>query len=419
MGRQVAGISGGGGPPRARVRASATGRSPQCRRGRPLRRAGSADPLRRPAAAALRSHDAGGAVRARRAVATVLADLHDLGIVHGAIGADHILVGPEGHPVLCGFGSSAPLEDGDPAADVRELAATMAGRLGPGVPGRLSRVLTKGMGCGGPRGRGWRLIGRFRPAAPPARAFAAALAGAMADRRLPQLRARASGDVAVMEVDLPLRRPGTDPQPEKATDGRAAGPAVAPAARRRSRRPRPPSPVAGRPAPVRRRRRGPGPRILAVAVVALAVAAATAVLLSRGGSASRAAPPMTPGAVTPRVAPCPPADRGCGPIPVHGGAFETAAGRFAVGIGDAVIVVGRWRCGGIGLPAGLDRRTGRVWAWLDWAGPSRTVTATPVATTSGATTLRVVPGAAGCDRLEVVTRGGRSTVLEPDLGRRG
>ncbi|MCA1657627.1 MAG: hypothetical protein LC713_07990, partial [Actinobacteria bacterium] len=38
------------------------------------------------------------------AVATVLADLHDLGMVHGAVMASHVLLGDEGRPVLCGFG---------------------------------------------------------------------------------------------------------------------------------------------------------------------------------------------------------------------------------------------------------------------------------------------------------------------------
>ena len=38
------------------------------------------------------------------AVATILADLHDLGIVHGAVGTDHVLVGTDGRPVLCSLG---------------------------------------------------------------------------------------------------------------------------------------------------------------------------------------------------------------------------------------------------------------------------------------------------------------------------
>jgi hypothetical protein len=41
------------------------------------------------------------------AVATTLADLHDLGLVHGALTGEHVLLGGDGRPVLCGFGYAA------------------------------------------------------------------------------------------------------------------------------------------------------------------------------------------------------------------------------------------------------------------------------------------------------------------------
>ena len=37
------------------------------------------------------------------ALASTLADLHELGLVHGAVSPDHVIVGPGGRPVLCGF----------------------------------------------------------------------------------------------------------------------------------------------------------------------------------------------------------------------------------------------------------------------------------------------------------------------------
>src|SRR4051794_439935 len=63
------------------------------------------------------------------ALASTLADLHQLGLVHGAVAPDHVIVGPGGRPVLCGFGyggragqplgPAAPLARGfaDPARD--------------------------------------------------------------------------------------------------------------------------------------------------------------------------------------------------------------------------------------------------------------------------------------------------------------
>ena len=55
------------------------------------------------------------------AVATTAADLHDAGIVHGAIHAGHVLLGASG-PVLCGFGSAGPPGPGrQPADDVAAI----------------------------------------------------------------------------------------------------------------------------------------------------------------------------------------------------------------------------------------------------------------------------------------------------------
>lgn len=50
------------------------------------------------------------------AVATTLADLHDLGIAHGGVDATHVIVADEGRPVLCSLGRG-----GEPADDVAAL----------------------------------------------------------------------------------------------------------------------------------------------------------------------------------------------------------------------------------------------------------------------------------------------------------
>ncbi|MDQ1392833.1 MAG: eukaryotic-like serine/threonine-protein kinase [Acidimicrobiaceae bacterium] len=62
------------------------------------------------------------------AVATTLADLHDLGVVHGALSPDHILVDRSGRPTLCSFGRGAidAAPDGEAAArDVVALARAL------------------------------------------------------------------------------------------------------------------------------------------------------------------------------------------------------------------------------------------------------------------------------------------------------
>ncbi|MDQ1427041.1 MAG: eukaryotic-like serine/threonine-protein kinase, partial [Acidimicrobiaceae bacterium] len=65
------------------------------------------------------------------AAATTLADLHEIGVVHGAITAEHILVDRHGDPVLCGFGQARTgVRPGGPetADDVAALAAVLGAR---------------------------------------------------------------------------------------------------------------------------------------------------------------------------------------------------------------------------------------------------------------------------------------------------
>ena len=60
------------------------------------------------------------------ALAETVADLHDLGVVHGRLEPDHVVVAPDGRPVLCGFGDGGLLSEGaDPATDVRALGALL------------------------------------------------------------------------------------------------------------------------------------------------------------------------------------------------------------------------------------------------------------------------------------------------------
>jgi hypothetical protein len=62
------------------------------------------------------------------ALATTLADLHDIGIVHGAIEPSHVLIDGRGRPVLCGFGSGgtgAGPRDPRKGEDVAALAAML------------------------------------------------------------------------------------------------------------------------------------------------------------------------------------------------------------------------------------------------------------------------------------------------------
>lgn len=58
------------------------------------------------------------------ATARTVGDLHDIGLAHRRLTGDHIIVTPEGHPLLCGFADATmPASAGDLVADQRSLSA--------------------------------------------------------------------------------------------------------------------------------------------------------------------------------------------------------------------------------------------------------------------------------------------------------
>jgi hypothetical protein len=78
-------------------------------------------------------------------LATAVADLHDIGIVHGRLDPSHVLLDQCGRPVLCGFGDAGPL--GEPRSDSRgpRRAADDVGGLGAILTTALGEVPTDGL----------------------------------------------------------------------------------------------------------------------------------------------------------------------------------------------------------------------------------------------------------------------------------
>ncbi len=256
------------------------------------------------------------------AVGAVVADLHAVGIAHGALEREHVVLDADGAPVLCGFGD-AVLD-----ADSQARRADVAGLI------RLASTLIPG-GTGSAAGRKVnRAIRRCRSA------------DAVA-RRLAEIAPRLN-----------------------------------------------PAEAASRPASRSR-----------VVRIVFAVAAIVAV----GGAwwALGRPSPRAP-VVSASSASCPVVDAGCAPVASRGGVIKVGSARFQAGTSGDVVVLGRWRCTPIGLPAVLRPSTGQVWVFDRWPTGVAGVPGRLVGTVTDAASLRVVAGR--CDRIEVVRAGALAPV---------
>ena len=147
-----------------------------------------------------------------RVVAETLADLHGVGITHGRVSADHVLIDERDRPRLCGFADAGEATDDARAADVAGL-----GRL-------LDQLLDTGAELPWARLGGWRRrthrrhgIRRLRAAAtaaqhpepsrrPTARQFSAAIHDALPASRLEPRRAEGGwtdADLALLAASAP------------------------------------------------------------------------------------------------------------------------------------------------------------------------------------------------------------------------
>jgi hypothetical protein len=71
--------------------------------------------------------------------ATTLADLHDIGVVHGQLTAHHVLIGSDRRPVLCSLGHPAEGPEDDVVA-LGQLLRQLQSRVACGEPGASGRL---------------------------------------------------------------------------------------------------------------------------------------------------------------------------------------------------------------------------------------------------------------------------------------
>lgn len=316
-------------------------------------------------------------------VATTLADLHAMGVVHGRVDASHVLLGPDGRGVLCGLGPDVADPAPTPADDVAALGCLLAELLGDHAEGEPIPD------------RRW---ARRRPSVDHERRALLAIADhACAD--IPTRRPTARRLAASMSAVAPWSTGGQGASDEP----RGAG-------------------VASRQGevdddPMSRLRRSvvdPPARHRPARVVVLG--GVGAVLLGIAGMRSmapdeldaRSSPPeperaAAPSSTVSKPASPPPSSPPVDPtgaLDVDGRVVTFEGRRYEVGEPGDLVVVGDWDCDGTPTPAVLRPRSGEVFAFDSW-GSGEPVEVAPISQVSSAEALVTTPGAGGCTALAV------------------
>ena len=348
------------------------------------------------------------------AVAATLADLHDIGVVHGRLDATHILVGDDGRPRLCGLshpGVSAPHDD---------VAA-------------LGRVLGEVLARATPGPRSWPRRGRSSAAHRRALEHVLARACDPVPSRRPNARLLARSILsAVPGAELPATgQPFPAPEPayvppdeelldlvfsHELTDDERWAQAF-------GDDPPEPAGAAGREPPPAQDGGGSRARVAAGSgAVAVAAIAAGAVFAGGWGSRGSAAPPDAVRAGAPAgqagcpVVAAPVADvdgDGCPEaLVVDGGAVSAGRARWTLGEPGDVIAVGDWDCDGRAAPALLRPATGDVFVFPGWAAEGEPVTVEARDRLPGAVAVRGEPAGDGCDDLVVDLGSGATASVE-------
>jgi eukaryotic-like serine/threonine-protein kinase len=368
------------------------------------------------------------------AVATTVADLHDLGVAHTRLSAEHVLLDASNRPVLCGFGDAVVAAEGAGlpvavrAVDVAALGSLLRQLLtatDPGDGGWEPIPTRRLAGLAGTAGRGdrWQAYARrtllnvadratVDDAAhrPDARTFAADVLAALPEARLPGVVG------ATDEALLPSRVPRSS-RPRWSGASALAGVGALGARV-------PWTPIVG----------ALGLGLLLFGLNG--VLAGPRELVADGGPETLPLDDPEPSEPTASTAPttsAPPAstttpttEARCGahpaagpvadpdgdgcpsPVSVADGAVEVGGVRYAVGEPGDLLGVGDWDCDGVATVALVERATGRVFLFDRWAGPGEDVSVASSAVVPSPTGIEVV-GDQACDVLVVTDADGTRT----------
>ena len=322
-------------------------------------------------------------------VSATVAVLHDRGIVHGRLSADHVLVA-DGNAVVCGLAEAVLVSEsehpvaGDDVVALARLLDEMAARCTGAIATGLRQVARRALAASPEVRPSMRSIAAALAALPgegapttPARARLLPPAGAGRRRRraLPDRRLVASGVIiaaALAAVAVSFVASGGDDGAAGVTAGGAP----------RTSPPPPVSPSSATTSPPPRR------------------------LWPRQGC------PATPGPVIADLD-----GDGCAEeVEVAAGMVSSAQRRWQVAAPDDVVTLGDWDCDGAATPAVLRARSGQLWVYPRWADTDDEVPAILAGVVPGATSARTLgPGGAtnSCDRIEVVHADDTTTIVTP------
>jgi hypothetical protein len=349
------------------------------------------------------------------AVAATLADLHDIGVVHGRLDPTHVLVGDDGRPRLCGLshpGGAEPHDDvaalGRVLGEVLERATDeprrsrpWRGRSSAAHRRALEQVIARALDPVASRRPNARLLANSILTAVPA----AELSGGDPPSSRPE-PAYVPPDEELLDLvftheltdDERWAQAFGDDPPEPVG---AAAPELPPARAERSSRAR----VAA----------GSG-------AVALAAIATGAVFVGGWGSRGPATRPEAVQATTPAGhAQCPAAagpaadvdGDGCPEaLVVGGGTISAGPIRWTLGQPGDLIAVGDWECDGQAAPALLRPATGDVFVFPGWAAEGAPVTVEARDRLPGAVAIRGEPADDGCDDLVIDLGSGATAKVE-------
>ena len=369
------------------------------------------------------------------ALASTLAHLHDLGLVHGAVCPDHVIVGPGGRPVLCGFAygghigqpvgpvAPVPREFADPAAaDARALTPV----LDVFAIGALARFLAPDPPAGHVLGKlAEEAMSEDVSARPAARALAEAL-----QREIPAARLPRGLDPSPVS---PRRAAVTDPlaglcregsgfpgsrwtrPPAAALIATVAAVGVIGAAILLAGSARPePSAITEMGAPSLSPTDPPArdedqPESTTIRLGPASSPTSTSTLSSSSTVASRRSDcPAATGVLRADV------DRdGCADeVRYADGILQAGDARWSLGQEGDQVAIGDWACRGSRTPALFRPSTGEVFRFDGWAGLGHDITATSVARVQGGLALRAADvDRDGCHELVVERATGAAEIL--------